>query len=83
MYKTAAAYQGYPFLMLPDPYHPNSSVSPSVSPSLSSYARNPPPPPRWLFSRLSWPRTLQTETQTRVVGPVLVAAGGLFFIFGA
>ncbi|XP_037323745.1 transcription factor 7 isoform X3 [Pungitius pungitius] len=27
MYKTA--YQGYPFLMLPDPYHPNSSVSPS------------------------------------------------------
>ncbi|XP_077963149.1 transcription factor 7 isoform X4 [Gasterosteus aculeatus] len=29
MYKTAAAYQGYPFLMLPDPYHPNSSVSPS------------------------------------------------------
>ncbi|XP_034033859.1 transcription factor 7 isoform X3 [Thalassophryne amazonica] len=28
MYKTAA-YPGYPFLMLPDPYLPNSSVSPS------------------------------------------------------
>ncbi|XP_056253964.1 transcription factor 7 isoform X4 [Seriola aureovittata] len=28
MYKTPA-YPGYPFLMLPDPYHPNSSVSPS------------------------------------------------------
>lgn len=30
MYKTPA-YPGYPFLMLPDPYLPNSSVSPSVS----------------------------------------------------
>uniref|UniRef100_A0A3Q3WZ20 HMG box domain-containing protein n=1 Tax=Mola mola TaxID=94237 RepID=A0A3Q3WZ20_MOLML len=28
MYKTPA-YPGYPFLMLPDPYHPNSSVSSS------------------------------------------------------
>ncbi|XP_035290434.1 transcription factor 7 isoform X17 [Anguilla rostrata] len=28
MYKTAA-YSGYPFLMLPDPYLPNGSVSPS------------------------------------------------------
>ncbi|KAG7234052.1 hypothetical protein INR49_005959 [Caranx melampygus] len=28
MYKTPA-YPGYPFLMLPDPYLPNSSVSPS------------------------------------------------------
>lgn len=30
MYKTPA-YPGYPFLMLPDPYLPNGSVSPSVS----------------------------------------------------
>uniref|UniRef100_A0A3B3VZ46 Transcription factor 7-like 2 n=1 Tax=Poecilia latipinna TaxID=48699 RepID=A0A3B3VZ46_9TELE len=30
MYKSPA-YPGYPFLMLPDPYLPNSSVSPSVS----------------------------------------------------
>lgn len=30
MYKTPT-YPGYPFLMLPDPYLPNSSVSPSVS----------------------------------------------------
>ncbi|XP_072302141.1 transcription factor 7 isoform X1 [Eucyclogobius newberryi] len=28
MYKSAA-YPGYPFLMLPDPYHPNGAVSPS------------------------------------------------------
>ncbi|CAG5871289.1 unnamed protein product [Menidia menidia] len=33
MYKSPA-YPGYPFLMLPDPYLPNSSVSPSVSPHL-------------------------------------------------
>lgn len=33
MYKTP--YPGYPFLMLPDPYLPNSSVSPSVSPLAS------------------------------------------------
>lgn len=30
MYKTPT-YPGYPFLMLPDPYLPNGSVSPSVS----------------------------------------------------
>ncbi|MED6286231.1 Transcription factor 7-like 2 [Characodon lateralis] len=29
MYKSPA-YPGYPFLMLPDPYLPNSSVSPSI-----------------------------------------------------
>ncbi|KAK3524545.1 hypothetical protein QTP70_029851 [Hemibagrus guttatus] len=34
MYK-ASAYSGYPFLMLPDPYHPNGQVSPSVSSVLS------------------------------------------------
>lgn len=30
LYKTPT-YPGYPFLMLPDPYLPNGSVSPSVS----------------------------------------------------
>ncbi|XP_053096007.1 transcription factor 7 isoform X6 [Pangasianodon hypophthalmus] len=30
MYK-ASAYSGYPFLMLPDPYHPNGQVSPSTN----------------------------------------------------
>lgn len=30
VYKTPA-YSGYPFLMLPDPYLPNGSVSPTVS----------------------------------------------------
>ncbi|MCI4386775.1 hypothetical protein PGIGA_G00066470 [Pangasianodon gigas] len=30
MYK-ASAYSGYPFLMLPDPYHPNGQVSPSAN----------------------------------------------------
>ncbi|TKS83113.1 Transcription factor 7-like 2 HMG box transcription factor 4 T-cell-specific transcription factor 4 [Collichthys lucidus] len=33
MYKTPT-YPGYPLLMLPDPYFPNSSVSPSVSATL-------------------------------------------------
>lgn len=41
MYKTPA-YSGYPFLMLPDPYLSNSSVSPSVSPPLYKF-------PCWLF----------------------------------
>ena len=40
MYKTPA-YPGYPFLMLPDPYHPNSSVSSSVS--TPSFLTFPPP----------------------------------------
>ncbi|XP_027008629.1 transcription factor 7 isoform X18 [Tachysurus fulvidraco] len=30
MYK-ASPYSGYPFLMLPDPYHPNGQVSPSAN----------------------------------------------------
>lgn len=36
MYK-APAYSGYPFLMLPDPYHPNGQVPPSVSFLLSFF----------------------------------------------
>lgn len=41
MYKTPT-YPGYPFLMLPDPYLPNGSVSPSVStPNAAAVCQSP------------------------------------------
>lgn len=78
MYKTPA-YPGYPFLMLPDPYLPNSSVSPSVSAPLFEFSC-------WLFVSC-WVlaegsrRSLSPPVCILLWTPVQVLALQLLFVF--